>query len=97
MICVAYELYLNIDIAKNKIKKNRHHLEQKESNSRVHAPDSIFIKFKNSQTYWVLVAHTCNPSYSGGRDQEDQGLKPAWANNLQDPIWKMPNSKGLVE
>jgi hypothetical protein len=27
------------------------------------------------------VAHTCNPSYSGGRDQEDQGAKPAWANS----------------
>jgi hypothetical protein len=25
----------------------------------------------------VLVAHTCNPSYSGGRDQEDHSLKPA--------------------
>jgi hypothetical protein len=25
------------------------------------------------------MAHTCNPSYSGGRDQEDQGLKPAKA------------------
>jgi hypothetical protein len=24
---------------------------------------------------WVPVAHTCNPSYSGGRDQEDHGLK----------------------
>jgi hypothetical protein len=24
----------------------------------------------------VLVAHVCNPSYSGGRDQEDHGLKP---------------------
>jgi hypothetical protein len=23
------------------------------------------------------VAHACNPSYSGGRDQEDYGLKPA--------------------
>jgi hypothetical protein len=30
----------------------------------------------------VLVAHTCNPSYSGGRDQEDHSLKPAWANSL---------------
>jgi hypothetical protein len=29
----------------------------------------------------VLVAHACNPSYSGGRDQEDQGLKPAQANS----------------
>jgi hypothetical protein len=26
---------------------------------------------------WVPVAHTCNPSFSGGRDQEDHGLKPA--------------------
>jgi hypothetical protein len=25
----------------------------------------------------VLVSHTCNPSYSGGRYQEDYGLKPA--------------------
>jgi hypothetical protein len=24
-----------------------------------------------------LVAHACNPSYSGGRDQEDPGSKPA--------------------
>jgi hypothetical protein len=26
------------------------------------------------------VAHTCNPSSSGGRDQENQGLKREWAN-----------------
>jgi hypothetical protein len=24
----------------------------------------------------MLVAHTYNPSYSGGRDQEDHGSKP---------------------
>jgi hypothetical protein len=29
----------------------------------------------------ALVAHVCNPSYSGGRDQEDHSLKPAWANS----------------
>jgi hypothetical protein len=34
------------------------------------------------------VAHTYNPSYSGGRDQEDHGLKPAQANTSQDPILK---------
>jgi hypothetical protein len=28
-------------------------------------------------TGWVLVAHACNPSYTGGRDQEDHGLKLA--------------------
>jgi hypothetical protein len=26
----------------------------------------------------VLVAHACNAGYSGGRDQEDHGLKSAW-------------------
>jgi hypothetical protein len=26
---------------------------------------------------WALVAHTCNPGYSGGRDQEDHSSKPA--------------------
>jgi hypothetical protein len=36
----------------------------------------------------VPVAHTCNPSYSGGRGQEDHGLKPAQENSLPDPISK---------
>jgi hypothetical protein len=31
-----------------------------------------------------LAAHTCNPSYSGGRDQEDCSSKPIQANCLQD-------------
>jgi hypothetical protein len=39
------------------------------------------------------TAHACNPSYSGGRDQEDHSLKPAQANSLQDPISKIPNIK----
>jgi hypothetical protein len=46
----------------------------------------------------VPVAHTCNPSFLGGRDQGDHGLKPAWANSSQDPISKKPiTKKGLVE
>jgi hypothetical protein len=36
----------------------------------------------------VPVAHTCNPSYSAGRDQEDRGSKPARANSLRDLISK---------
>jgi hypothetical protein len=28
------------------------------------------------------LAHACNPSYSGGRDQENHSLKLAWANSL---------------
>jgi hypothetical protein len=43
------------------------------------------------------MAHTCNPSYSGDRD-EDHSSKPAWANSLRDPISKKPLTKiGLVE
>jgi hypothetical protein len=36
---------------------------------------------KNAQTSQVLVAHICNPSYSGGSNQEDRGLKTAQANS----------------
>jgi hypothetical protein len=44
------------------------------------------------------VAHACNPSYSGGRDQEDLSSKTAWANSLQDPNFeKTHHKKGLVE
>jgi hypothetical protein len=41
----------------------------------------------------VLVTHACNPSYSGGRDQENHSLKSAWANSLRDPILKKPITK----
>jgi hypothetical protein len=34
------------------------------------------------------MAHTCNSSYSGDRDQEDHGSKPACANSYRDPILK---------
>jgi hypothetical protein len=42
------------------------------------------------------VAHACNPSYSGGRDQEDRSSKPA--NSSWEPILKKPYHKkiGLV-
>jgi hypothetical protein len=44
------------------------------------------------------VAHACNPSYSGGRDQEDRGSKPAQANNSTRPYLEKPFRKiGLVE
>jgi hypothetical protein len=38
------------------------------------------LQFKSTFS-WALVAHAYNPSYSGGRDQEDHGSKPAWANS----------------
>jgi hypothetical protein len=39
------------------------------------------------------VAHACNPSYLGGRDQEDLSSKPAQANSLRDSILKNPITK----
>jgi hypothetical protein len=41
----------------------------------------------------ALVAHTCNPSYSEGRDQEDCGSKPAQANSSWDLILRNPSQK----
>jgi hypothetical protein len=41
----------------------------------------------------ALVAHTCNRSYSGGRDKEACGSKPAQTNSSQDPILKIFNTK----
>jgi hypothetical protein len=50
--------------------------------------------FKNSHNLsWVPVAHTCNPSYSGSRDQEDCGSKPVQAKSSQDHISKNPSQK----
>jgi hypothetical protein len=34
------------------------------------------------------VAHAYNPSYSGGRDQQDHGLKPTQANTLRPYLKK---------
>jgi hypothetical protein len=47
----------------------------------------------------VLVAHACNPSYSGGRDQEDHGLKPVQGNSSRDSPYleKLFTKIGLVE
>jgi hypothetical protein len=45
----------------------------------------------------VPVAYTCNPLYSGGRDLEDQGLKPAQAKFVRPCLEKYPTKKGLVE
>jgi hypothetical protein len=42
---------------------------------------------------WLLVAYDCNPSYLGGRDQENHGTRPARANSSQDPISKVTRTK----
>jgi hypothetical protein len=39
------------------------------------------------------MAQAYNPSYSGGRDQEDCSSKPPHVNSSQDPILKKPITK----
>jgi hypothetical protein len=58
-----------------------------------HRKRNFFFLFKNKPSSWAPVAHTCNPRYSGGRDQEDHGLKPARANSSPDPILKKTHYK----
>jgi hypothetical protein len=47
------------------------------------------------------VAHACNPSYSGSRDQEDGVSKPAQTNSFQNTMSKKPFTKkragGIVQ
>jgi hypothetical protein len=42
---------------------------------------------------WALVAHTYNPSYLGGWDQKDHGLRPVWANSSWRPHLQNNQSK----
>jgi hypothetical protein len=60
-------------------------------------PDRNKQNWKQKNVYsQAPVLHACNPSYSGGRDQEDSDLKPAQANSSQDPILKkFITTKGL--
>jgi hypothetical protein len=48
------------------------------------------IKKQNSNQ--VQVAHTYNPSYSGGRDKEDCSLKTAQTNSSRASISKIPKT-----
>jgi hypothetical protein len=47
----------------------------------------IYFEHKAVYTYIYI------PSYSGGKDQEDCGSKPALANSSGDPISKNPSQK----
>jgi hypothetical protein len=65
---------------------------------KMNFPTSVKLCSQKFNSRQALVAHICNPSYSGGRDQEDHGSKPVWANSLWDYILKIHiTKKGLVE
>jgi hypothetical protein len=62
--------------------------------SKSEALSSNTIKRKRKKkTSWVSVAHTCNTSYSGGRDQEDCNSKPALGKQFRELISKNPSQK----
>jgi hypothetical protein len=44
---------------------------------------------------WALMAHSCNPSYAGGRDQEDGGLQKIVAETLS-PIIEFKKRAGRL-
>jgi hypothetical protein len=50
-----------------------------------------FVPSKNNNFSRVPVAHACNPSYSGSRDQEDHGSKPAQAKSSTRPYLEKKN------
>jgi hypothetical protein len=50
----------------------QHHKKGKKIN-KISFSQTVLKKKKD----WVLVAHACNPSYSGGSNQEDHSSKPA--------------------
>jgi hypothetical protein len=53
---------------------------------------------QKQQTSQELVAHTYNPSYSGGREQEDQVSKPTRGKQLKRPYLKnIQHKKGLAD
>jgi hypothetical protein len=53
---------------------------------------------KNAMSSQVPVAQHLSPSNSGGRERENQGLKPAQANKLLKPYLKnIQHKKGLAE
>jgi hypothetical protein len=57
---------------------------------------SILIFILQIKKHWLAgswLAHAWNPSYSGGRDQEDCRSRPVLVNSWQDSISKLPNTK----
>jgi hypothetical protein len=44
----------------------------------------VGLEMLNQFWSWTLVAHSYDPSYSGGRDQEDHSSKPVQANSSRD-------------
>jgi hypothetical protein len=61
-----------------------------------YTPSKIAKFIKNRKRSWVPVAHTCNPSYSGVRHQEDlSSSKPRQI--VHKTLSQKTHNNGLVE
>jgi hypothetical protein len=76
-VCLKRNIFLQLNFA---CQKTFHHFENVRQ-----------ILVSKSGSSWALVAHTSNSSYSGDRDQENHGLKPAWA------VWETQSQKYLTQ
>jgi hypothetical protein len=59
------------------------------------SPGYVVRSCLNTHTIQAMWANICNPSYSGGRDQEDHSSKPDQANNSGDSMGGS-GGKGVV-
>jgi hypothetical protein len=62
------------------------HIKTLSQKKKVRGEDMVYYaieyySLKGNEIHWARLAHACNSSYSGGRDQENQSSKPAQANN----------------
>jgi hypothetical protein len=57
----------------------------------MHFRMAIIQNIKDNNNWLVSEAHSCNPSYSAGRDQKDPAVKIGMANSSQDLSWKTPS------
>jgi hypothetical protein len=46
--------------------------------------EKIIIMQNTGVTCWILMAHSCHPSYFVGWGEEDQGLRPPFTNSSED-------------
>jgi hypothetical protein len=68
-------------------------LTSNQKNVNYNQTELAFQSMRKPNNFRVQVAHICNLSYPGGRDEEDHSSKPARANSLRDPIMKTSSQK----
>jgi hypothetical protein len=94
-LCSKYKALSSKSSTAKKKKKKKKTQKTKKPTFSVMVNVCCVSLLKKNPSHARHVVHTCNPSYSGGRDQEDHGLKPAspWQIVLKILFWKKLNTK----